>query len=197
MSCDKDGTTVVQSSDPASPAASPPSDRAQLPVWPSTRPTWPSPCGLCSGRGLGEAGLLPGKRDGAYLQGGRRTVATNVMVRDLDQAAFAGADGRRLEVVVDGLPLFGGSQLAVDATLVSALHANGQARRAAQEDGAALITARRRKERRYPELVGPGARARLVVVGLEVGGRWSVETQIFLRLLARARARSEGYLMRR
>ena len=86
------------------------------------------------------------------------TVATNVMVRDLDLAAFAGADGRRLEVVVDGLPFFGGSQLAVDATLVSALHANGQARRgAAQEDGAALITARRRKERRYPELVGPGA----------------------------------------
>ena len=51
------------------------------------------------------------------------TVATNVMVRDLDLAEFAGADGRRLEVVVDGLPLFGGSQLAVDATLVSALHA--------------------------------------------------------------------------
>ena len=114
------------------------------------------------------------------------------MVRDLYLAAFAGADGRRVEVVVDGLPLFGGSQLVVDATLVSALHANGQARRgAAQEDGAALITARRRKERRHPELVGPGAHARLVVVGLEVGGRWSVETQIFLRLLARARARSE------
>ena len=88
--------------------------------------------------------------------------------------------------------------MAVDATLVSALHANGQARRgAAQVDGAALTVARRRKERRYPELVGPGARARLVVLGLEVGGRWSVETQIFLRLLARARARSEGYLMRR
>ena len=52
---------------------------------------------------------------------------------------------------MDGLPLFGGSQLAVNATFVSALHANGQAPRgAAQEDGAALITARRRKERRYP-----------------------------------------------
>ena len=63
--------------------------------------------------------------------------------------------------------------------------------------GAALTIARRRKERRYPELVGPGRRARLVVLGLEVGGRWSVETQIFIRLLARARARSEGHLLRR
>ena len=126
------------------------------------------------------------------------TVATNVMVRDLDLAVFAGADGRRLEVVVDGLPLFGGSQLAVDATLVSALHVNGQARRgAAQEDGAALTIARRRKERRYPELVGTGGRARLVVLGLEVGGRWSVETQIFIWLLARGKARSVGYLVRR
>ena len=32
-------------------------------------------------------------------------------------------DGRRLEVVADGLPLFGDDQLAVDTTLVSALRA--------------------------------------------------------------------------
>ena len=37
-------------------------------------------------------------------------------------------DARRLEVVV-GLPLFGGAQLAVDSTLVSALHCDGSARR--------------------------------------------------------------------
>ena len=29
----------------------------------------------------------------------------------------------------------------------------------------------------YPELVGPGARARLVVLALEVGGRWSEGSQ--------------------
>ena len=98
------------------------------------------------------------------------TAATNVMIRDLDLAEFAGVDGRRLEVVVDRLPLFGESQLAIDATLVSALHASGQARRGAvEEDGAVLTIARRWKERRYPELVGPGRRARLVVLGLEVG----------------------------
>ena len=93
---------------------------------------------------------------------------------------------------MDGVPFSGGSQLAVDATLVSVLHANGQARRGAvEEDGAALTIARRRKERRCPKLVIPGRCARLVVLGLEVGGRWSVETQIFIRLLARARAFDE------
>ena len=51
--------------------------------------------------------------------GGR--VTTNVMVRDLDLGDPQAADGRRLEVVVDGLPLFGGCQSVVDATVVSAL----------------------------------------------------------------------------
>ena len=99
---------------------------------------------------------------------------------------------------VDGLPLFAGAQLAVDTTLVSALHANGEPHRgAAAEDGVALVAARRRKERTYPELVGLGRCARLVVLAVEVGGRWSRETQIFLSLLARARGRREGFLMRK
>ena len=50
--------------------------------------------------------------------GGR--VTTNVLVRDLDLAA-PNVRARRLEVVVDGLPLFAGAQLAVDTILVSAL----------------------------------------------------------------------------
>ena len=36
-----------------------------------------------------------------------------------------GGDNRRLEVVADGLPLFGGVQLAIDTTLVSALQGDG------------------------------------------------------------------------
>ena len=68
--------------------------------------------------------------------GGR--VTTNVLVRDLDLAAPHVDDARRLEVVVDGLPLFGRAQLAVDTTLVSALRADGFCRRrAAQHDGLA------------------------------------------------------------
>ena len=84
-------------------------------------------------------------------------------------------DGRRLEVVADGLPLFGGAQLAIDATLGAA--------------GAALSAARRRKVRTYPELSGDGGRCRLVVLGGEVAGRWSSETRQFLTALSRAKSR--------
>ena len=106
-------------------------------------------------------------------------------------------DTRRLEVVADGLPLFGGTQLAIDTTLVSTLHCDGSARRgAAHRDGAALVAARRKKERIYPELIGPHARARLVVLAGEVGGRWSDETRSFLCQLARAKALSEPSILR-
>ena len=66
--------------------------------------------------------------------GGR--VATNVLVRELDLVGVPVADGRRLEVVVDGLPLHAGVQLAIDTTLVGALRGDGSARRrAADADG--------------------------------------------------------------
>ena len=45
-------------------------------------------------------------------------VATNLFVRDMDLGVPNGWDSRRLEVVADGLPLFGGMQLAIDTTLV-------------------------------------------------------------------------------
>ena len=48
-------------------------------------------------------------------------VTTNVLVRDLDLPVPEAADNRRLEVVADGLPIIGGSQLALDTTLVCAL----------------------------------------------------------------------------
>ena len=98
-------------------------------------------------------------------------MTTNVMVRDLDLPVPDATDSRRLEVVVGGLPLFGGSQLAVDTTLVCALHGDGTPHAgAADTDGVVLSRARRRKERTYPELVGPGCRSRLVVLAVE-GGR--------------------------
>ena len=50
--------------------------------------------------------------------------------------------------MADGLPLFGRAQLAVNTTLVSALHCDGSARAgAAHRDGVVLTMARRRKER--------------------------------------------------
>ena len=52
-------------------------------------------------------------------------VATNVFVRDMDLATFNALDGRRLEIVADGLTLWRGAQLAVDNTMVSPLRRDG------------------------------------------------------------------------
>ena len=80
-------------------------------------------------------------------EGGAR-VFTNVHARDLDILVPEMHDGRRIELIAEGLPLFGGAQLAVDTTLVSAPHCDGSARaRSARVDGIALEAARRRKER--------------------------------------------------
>ena len=55
---------------------------------------------------------------------------------------------------------------------------------------------KQRKERTFPELMGHN-RSTLGVLGVEVGGRWSQETQQFVSLLARAKARGETNLLRR
>ena len=69
--------------------------------------------------------------------GGR--VTTNVLLRDFVVEMPNVADGPQLEVVADGLPLFGGVQLAIDTTLVCALRRDGNpTHNAAIEDGAAL-----------------------------------------------------------
>ena len=105
---------------------------------------------------------------------GGAMVLTNIMVRDMDVALPNTGNSRRIEVLADGLALFGGVQLAIDTTLVSLLHADGSARPgAAQNDGVALRVAIRQKERRYPELSGHNNRCRMVVLAGEVGGRWS------------------------
>ena len=113
---------------------------------------------------------------------------TNVLLRDLNIGVPA-SDGRQLEVIAQGLPCFNGAQLAIDATLRSALSTSGAPRaRAVRENGAALIDARFQKEATYPELV-ENTRCRLVVFGVETGGRWSEEAFAFVWELARAKAR--------
>ena len=98
-------------------------------------------------------------------------------------------DARRIEVVCNGLPLWHGERLAVDATLVSPLGRDGQPRANADaHPGIVVAQATRRKQRQtYPELER-ARRCHLVVFGLEVGGRWAPEAATFIRLLARARA---------
>ena len=109
---------------------------------------------------------------------------TTVFVRDLDIAAHARLDRRRLEVVADGL--WRGAQSAIDTTLVPLLHQDGSAQsRTHTTNGAALEKVLLRT---YPELAGEGGRARLVVFVAEVGHRSSGEIAQFLQGLAKARA---------
>ena len=76
------------------------------------------------------------------------------------------------------------------ATLVSPLSSAGAPRRSAgRTAGAALALARKAKERTYPEL-RQSVRCKLVVLALELGGRWSTEAATFVRLLARLRSRA-------
>ena len=112
-------------------------------------------------------------------------VAEDVLLRNLNLEGISARDGRQLEVVANGLPLWGGAQLAIDATMVSPVDRRGVPQpRAAAQDGAQLVEARRRKERKYQELLA-SRRARLVVLSLEVGvclGKWSCCGKgIFLR----------------
>ena len=98
--------------------------------------------------------------------------------------------------MANGLPLWGGAQLAVDTTLVCPIRRNGTPQPgAAITDGTQLQTARTRKEQKYHELLA-SRRCRLVVLALEVGGRWSEEAVQFVRLLAKAKARTVPQLIR-
>ena len=97
---------------------------------------------------------------------------------------------RQIEIVANGLPLWHGAQLAIDATLVAPLSRNGAARpRADQVAGATIAHATRKKRHQtYPELLR-ASQCRLVVFALETGGRWGDEALDLLRRLARAKAR--------
>ena len=120
--------------------------------------------------------------------GGR--VRTNLLMREMDGAPNV-EDCRRLEVVVDGLPLFGGRQIAVDTTLVGALHRDGSPRRgAADRDGVALTAARKRKEDRYPGR-GQGLAHGWLSCRLKLAGGGQPEASSFVSQLAVARARQE------
>ena len=110
------------------------------------------------------------------------TVRCDVRLRDMNVAVSA-TDMRSIEVLS-----------AVDITLRSALTSASHAfPSAATIDGAVLVKARADKERKYAELVN-GDRCRLVVVGVETGGRWSDEAVTFLDHLASARAREPPIL---
>ena len=98
-------------------------------------------------------------------------------------------DARRIEVVCNGLPFWHGAQVAVDATIVSPI-ARGRTPqpRADVVLGTVLRNAAKRERRQTYPVLGRSRSCRLVVFGVEVGGRWAPEAAAFLCMLARARA---------
>ena len=106
-------------------------------------------------------------------------VRENQLVRELNLEVPAG-DARKIEVIANGLPFWGGKQLAVDTTVVSALRADGSSRGGT---GTALRDAETVKHRTYAD-IARSDRCRLVVAAFEVAGRWSNDAVEFVRLLA-------------
>ena len=118
-------------------------------VGPQVRlPSGGCPAGVSCGRGV------PLERAAARVcREAGATVSTHTLVRDLNIARVP-SDGRRIEVIANGLPLWGGAQLAIDTTLVSALRsAAGPRRYQGRAEGAALRLAWRTKERPCPAVV--------------------------------------------
>ena len=97
-----------------------------------------------------------------------------------------------------GLPLWHGAQLAVDATLVIPVGRDGAAHpHAATTPATAITQATRRKRISVYLEFAPQRRCRLVVVGLEIGGRWGIEAQSLVHSLAAAKARATPLASRR
>ena len=110
-------------------------------------------------------------------EGGAR-VATNVLLRDMNIDVPL-ADSRRIEVLANGLPLWQGAQVAVDTTFVNPVLWDGSGCAGADRvPGKAAVDAgrrwRRKRQTTYPELLA-ARRCRLVVLAVEVGGRFGAE----------------------
>ena len=76
-------------------------------------------------------------------------VRENQLVRELN-IATSQIDGRRIEVIANGLPLWGGKQLVIDTTVVSALTGEGKLR--GHVPGHVLIERKKDKLRTYKDV---------------------------------------------
>ena len=121
----------------------------------------------------------------AWVRAAREAVGADGQV--VPQQWLDPSDRRRLDLVIYGATPLGGA-LCCDATLVSPLTRTGLPQPgAAATDGAVLRVAERRKRDAYPELCAGGPQT-LVVLGSEVGGRWSQGALQLVRDLVRIRA---------
>ena len=130
-----------------------------------------------------------------FREAGAR-VADDQKLRDMAIPGILPSDRREIEIVAYDLPLFHGSPLCCDATIVSAIRADGHpAWSRHHPPGKALLAAESRKRSTYRD-VEAGRFARLLVLGCELGGRWSKDASSILFALADARAEQAPALLR-
>ena len=114
----------------------------------------------------------------------------NVFLRDTALDNIDPNDGRRIEVVVSGMPIARGIPIAVDATLVSPLHADGTPHpHTVTRPGASFRRAEASKANTYPELVNSSL-LQLLTVASETGGRLNRTGCKLLEDVAAVRARA-------
>ena len=131
------------------------------------------------------------------LTEGGAQVLENQQLKHMRIPGIRAGDKRAVEIVAKNLRMKHGIPLACDATVVSPLHANGDARRrAADHDGVAIAAAEADKRATYPELVH-SAQCQLVVLACEVGGRWSSTCSWLVRTLAEEKSAGAPPRLRR
>lgn len=123
-------------------------------------------------------------------------VRENMMLRDTGVPGIDPNDGRRIDVVATGLPLAHGRPVAVDATLISPLHADGSPWSGAERTpGISFQRALSDKHRTYPELTDSDV-VQLVVAATETGGRLSAGALELLDAAAQGKAQDEPPVLR-
>ena len=106
-------------------------------------------------------------------------------------------DWRRVDVLATGLPLYRGRALCCDATMRSPLKANGAPQPGtAKYDGATFRVAEREKKVKYQD-VDACSLTELLVLAVEVGGRWNNTAGDLVRRLAEHKAANENPVLRR
>ena len=131
------------------------------------------------------------------LREAKARVRERVMLRDSAVPGIDPDDGRHIEVVASGLPVAHGVPVAVDATMISPLHADGTAwAKTARIPGHSFLRARKDKEDKYPELCHSST-LRLVTAAVETGGRLCKEAVELVETAAVARSLSDPKPLRK
>ena len=169
-------------------APPPPIHCTSLPVWPSTRLLWPPPRSMCTSGSSGPAELRSGVCCSARVPRSRREGHDQHVGPRHGPCTWGEPHGRRTTSRgCCGRPQFVlwspvGHRHYVDVSCARRRTSEAPARKGGLDD------AKARKEVTYPELVGEGSRAKLVVLAAEVGGRWSAEVAQFIRALTTSKA---------